>query len=50
MDTNNKIQSTPRSPGFMWRVDSPSGDHASPSIELNHDGLYERLSASGCSV
>ena len=41
MDTNNEIQSTPHSPDPMWRADSPSGDHASPSLELNHDGLSE---------
>jgi hypothetical protein len=48
MDTNNEIQSTPHSPDPMWRADSPSGDHVSPSIELNipahilnHDGLSE---------
>ena len=41
MDTNNEIQSTPHSPDPMWRADSPSEDHASPSLELNHDGLSE---------
>ena len=48
MDTNNEIQSTPHSPDPMWRADSPSGDHVSPSIELNtpahilnHDDLSE---------
>ena len=48
MDPNNEIQSTPHSPDPMWRADSPSGDHVSPSIELNipahilnHDGLSE---------
>ena len=48
MDTNNEIQSTPHSPDPTWRADSPSGDRASPSIELNipvhvlnQDGLSE---------
>ena len=48
MDTNNEIQSTPHSTDPMWRADSSSGDHISPSIEsnipvhtLNHDDLSE---------
>ena len=57
MNTNNEMQSTPHSPDPMWRADSPSGDHVSPSIEsnvpvhiLNHDGLSEsqlEMSATG---
>jgi hypothetical protein len=48
MDTNDEIQSSPHSPDPMWRADSPSGDHVSPSNELNipvhisnHDGQSE---------